>query len=1195
MRTDFTTAFETARSKTAHEPVCLMKIDWPSTQGFPSKTLCLADRGTEPGTAYLTAAGQSWLALVEDWGGLQQKVADDGGEIEISLLNSPADLGSGYSERFSDLFDRYPPETASVVLYQWFEGEGLGAGDLAELFTLGIARLLDYDEYSCRLVLAPFSHTLGSAVLGRSVDVEDYPRADASAYGKTIPLVFGKVECCPAIPVRVAQKTELTRVILPGDTALMVKSTEDFPNAGSVVIDGDTVLYTGKTATSFTGCMALGESSLGIRSIHYNGDAVVQKISDHRYLLSDPDYGLKSVANVKVAGRPADASEYYVDLNRGEVVFRDHPKKIAAVDSQFLEVQFNAVDAANTALTPEFAFDAAAVTSHAVVRQTKPVLRLRRTGVPAGRGDIKRVFLAVEHFEQEKIPNDRVRVAIDSIGTLGYFSKPNADDSLLVDGNVDITHNHLENLGGRVDIEHGHGNNLAVTTPIDHSHAENLQFGFTASAHNHSATTDGLKSITQQALQNTSYGYFNQSIHYSLPVSIQFPAVDPSLGTIVRTDYYVEVAPTPTFSLTSTEGRVYVLNALTGIVMSVTLGGTSVEFHKVSPVEGSSSAPTTVTLSAAGFAGVSLLIRGVSRVVHIQAATVNSAVSVGGSNTKTGGVNPVTGFTAPGSVGGGVVGLGPMWPELSKTGAISPHTQTPVLHLPTQEKPSRAVIERFDITSHVTGWNWFAGQTVEIRYEGATDGRASYVVHVFFDVEFATPKYEYTNDVVADVEGIKDASGAITGTPGALIERPDHIFLWSLKEVLRLPDSAIEASSFAEAGNWFAGAVPGGYRLGSRISKPEEVRKLWSAWGRESRSFLHWNWSGKATLKIRPLNDATGRSSVKALTASMIRWDPQKKRTLLRKRRTPLAELANRVTVYYNFHPDEKICQSRAVRENAASRVMFGLWEMQKDGEFLWVRSKEMAENLAEFYLAESAWPAVLIEAEVFLDSMELETGDILTISKSLDSEQPVLALVMGVRRNLGSGSAATMDSAVLSLRLFPITVTRSVLGESIAVGEAVTQWMQTCLMAKVEPAEFFFSRWPLVFMEAVQAQENIFGLLKPMFLESVSPAEIARTLWRGGLIGGATVNEACWVPGRSGGYGAQPYAVSGYGGMEFVDNSVFRLWQFENTALTETAAWTFKYPFAASIGEFAFLATNAGYGVAPNGLSGYGGREILS
>jgi len=61
--------------------------------------------------------------------------------------------------------------------------------------------------------------------------------------------------------------TELTADVALADVTINVGDTTDFPASGTIVIDDDVITYTGKTATTFTGCAA-------ITAVHTSGDSV---------------------------------------------------------------------------------------------------------------------------------------------------------------------------------------------------------------------------------------------------------------------------------------------------------------------------------------------------------------------------------------------------------------------------------------------------------------------------------------------------------------------------------------------------------------------------------------------------------------------------------------------------------------------------------------------------------------------------------------------------------------------------------------------------------------------------------------------------------------------------------------------------------------------------------------------------------
>jgi len=315
MRT-FPPAFESAKNETAQRPVHLLKIDWPAAGEYPPLTVRLADRA-------ITTGSQQWLPLVEDWGELDTRMqgglaVESQTEITLTLLNVPA-VFNLYPQRFSDLLKTYPPESATVTLYQWFDAAGLGDGDLVTLMTGRLVDPIEFDLALCRLRLVGLQEFYGRKRLGRAITLADYPDAPDTVIGRTRPIVFGRVDRAPGVLVRQTRVTRLTSVATPGASELDVADTTGFPASGTLVINDDTIAYTGRTATQFTGCS-------GVNDYHYADDEVLEWVTDHRYLFSDPAHPIADIRNVQVAGVPADPALYSIDLNAGEVVFSQKPR-----------------------------------------------------------------------------------------------------------------------------------------------------------------------------------------------------------------------------------------------------------------------------------------------------------------------------------------------------------------------------------------------------------------------------------------------------------------------------------------------------------------------------------------------------------------------------------------------------------------------------------------------------------------------------------------------------------------------------------------------------------------------------------------------------------------------------------------------------------------------------------------------------
>jgi hypothetical protein len=114
--------------------------------------------------------------------------------------------------------------------------------------------------------------------------------------------------------------------------------------------------------------------------------------------------------------------------------------------------------------------------------------------------------------------------------------------------------------------------------------------------------------------------------------------------------------------------------------------------------------------------------------------------------------------------------------------------------------------------------------------------------------------------VTANIEGYKDdGSGTYTGTPDALIERPDHVFKHLLVSVMGETSGDIGAS-FAASGALYAAAISGGYKmafLANEIS--EQADKLLSILSHDCRSDFY-DFEGKYELVFCP--DAVSAADV---------------------------------------------------------------------------------------------------------------------------------------------------------------------------------------------------------------------------------------------------------------------------------------------------------------------------------------------
>ena len=946
MRT-FTGGFTSAKNKKSSGPVNLLKIAWPAMGTFPAKTLHLSDRA-------VTLEGVDWLPLVEDWGSISG-LRDE--KTRIRLINAPVDFGEG-PQRFSDLWVDYPPEAATGILYQWFLGEGLGAVDLTELLTARIVDPVEYDERFCSLHLVVESTHHGQWRVGRTLTRAEYPDAPESSIGQTQPIVIGLVEDVPGLPVRQVYRTRLTSVAIPEADTLEVASTFGFAASGSVMINDDTISYQGITLTQFTGCT-------GINEFHYAGDEVIENISDHRYLLSDPAYPILDISNVKVAGALADSADYAIDLAKGEVVFSQKPRQVVSVDTRFLQVQFDNAASGNTAQDPLLATDPKNRTNFAKISQFNSKLRLQQTDALAELGPILKVLIRVEHWAEEKLPNDTLNVRVD--GQLeGVLSKPAPEDGATTVATTDIDHTHLDDLGFPIsDPSHRH-KLPRLTTYIQNPVSSLLPEGLVLNASN-----------------NRKF-------------AIDFPPIPP--GNVQSIEYLIEHESFGTWATTNPAIRNF-----------LDIGSNSHEIF-FNSLQGQLSVYTTrVTDNST--------VGGMPRVWLRTDATVSHSIKRLSNVTRT--------IIYEGEVGlPEEVEIQPTGVTNLKVGGVSPHSSSPPLDGIT-EKSTNSVVEFFDITHQVArDWGWFKDKVVEIEYSGALDGRTVYIVHTAFEIEYTRRRLEVTDAVTADVSGIKDDSaGTITGTPDALIQRPDHVFRWSILNLLGLPLSVIHDSAFSQAGVELENVIAGGYKLAGVIQNKTLLETLWRQWMKESRTYLFWEPSGKAILQFRPINLETVAvgNTVKTLTENVVRLDSESGLPRIRFQRTPTREVVNYIELRYQRDWAEGHYRNLHVESDPDAIQRFGQREQPTEFLFDWCRDSAMATDLAQFYLEELKSPQTVMICEVFLDQLELERGDFVTLLHPLiPGSGARYGMVLPGTQVPGSGKAQRMDGLTLWIRLLP-------------------------------------------------------------------------------------------------------------------------------------------------------------------------------
>lgn len=959
--------FSAAIAKKANRPITLVEIDLPANGSNPAVTLRLTDQGDAGDLKKITIGGDEYFAIISGFSNIRNLADALSGFLQsnasarFEVVNLPTNLFAPAAP-FSSIFQNYKPETGTVTVKQWFDGEGLSpASDRVTTFAGRLAAPVTIGETICSFNVIDLANEFGRRSIGKALTLDDYPLAPDEAIGTLLSIVLGKVERAPGRRVRKAASTEISSILIKTDTVLNVASTAGFPDSGTIVIDDDEITYTSKGPKLFSGLA-------GIDRIHHQGDEVVEKVTDHRFLFSDPQFAIKSITNVRIGPNLADVSLFSVDLVNGEVIFTEKPKLIQAIDSQFLQAQFDQVDASNNALNAANALDPTQRTTFATMSQANPILALKQIDDIPILGEITRVLLRIEHFETGLMPNDTLTVEIVGQGQVGVLSLPAAEDAVTggsSGGTVDITHDHVEDVGVNIDLGHIH------------------------------ETFDG-----NPIQDSPTLGLGNHA--FPAPTSFETIQMDYINRVGASADYIFDVSGTMTGPPTSPNFVRIRIKPTSEIIYEAAWdaqGDKTVIINKTSAhVPGSPGAFLELELFHDVDSG-----RTVTYTINTFDRTTNDTV-VGTTDNQLGGATA------------------------DRTGAVDQHSSTPGLaNVTDPEKSSLSVVDFIDITSIIAGnWANFKDQVVQVKYNGSTDGREAFIINVVYEIEHVFKQVEFSDEITADVEGvIDDGSGTITGTPNALIERPDHVFAWSILVGLGLASTDIDFSgsqvnSFTSSGTRFADQIVGGYKLAGIIRDKVEARDLWRQWGKESRSVLYWE-GKKARLHFLNKNGTPIPPSAIIAEDLNILFDESAGNSSIQLDRTQSSQIVNSIDLEFkkNFQTDEY--EAAESVSDSASVTAYGQKEDPDRFRFDWVRGQNMAADLADFYLAELRDVYSYATFTTFLDLFSFERFDHLTVTHQAvdgDGTRQIPGLITGVERQLGAGQSGNMDLLKFTTRL---------------------------------------------------------------------------------------------------------------------------------------------------------------------------------
>ena len=972
MRTDLTAAFETAKDADTRKPRQLAVFHFPTAGDvyISDQALGVAD-----------GLDNEYAALVEDWGELIDMAGGDpmdqrAGEIrQLSMT-----IWNGGAIPFSNYFLKEDPENVLVDVYQWFDG--LADSDKVLIDTFVIQDPIEFDEASrlLRLDFVSLSMRYDNPI-GDLLNAGDWPNAKIADLGKGIDLPIGSPGEVKTLVAKTAPKATLNGSILAASMTINVNEDLDelgFSASGTLQIGEEKIRYSSRSGSAFT---VVQRAYLSTASEHLDTGEVTEFITDHTFLAGKGP--VSAISAVKVAGFPAPAGIYtaYPALDPARIVFSEKPySRQYAKGSTFLEMQFDAVNGDNTAWQPHLAYDEAAAASAAKISQSYRKLSLRQVNSNPNRGEIVRAYLAVEHWESGVFLSDYCEVSIPGIGVLGRLSRPNPADISDIEAEVDIDHGHSHVIGG--DHVHYFNDPSLVTDNEDHGHP-----------------STGISSTTRHVSDLAAdFRIHSNGMYYKIVRFPTFPASYDYAVVTIRSSHSLYAI----FKCKPAEGfyggNVQVGSGERQVVI------TSGDWIYLTVASTTNLWPADVLILQV-YADV----------------TSDSAVEPAPSQASTRIADPseVRNNVEPVKAGDDVDSLA---------------TDNVSIDILANDAATRSIVNLFDVTAHVDfAWSWFTNQDISVEYKGSNDAKDVYILHVFFDIEYRKKEVVFSDEVTCEVTGlIDDASGTYTGTPNALITRPDHVRKYILYHRGGLGTGYIDTASFAAAGTLFASL---GYAFSGVLDANLTVREVEKKLARQCRSRFFWN-AGKAKISLR--QTLAELSIDRYITAS----DTRLKSISVQRQRT--TDLVNTIELFYDRdwvsgQGGSKDYQASVRDSDATSISQHGVCEKRDGFLFDLVTNQAMAEDLRDFYLEQGKYLSSFYTLEAYLKQFDVEKEDCVALTSSFNQLQKARMVVRAADRVFGSGKLKRINLIRIVAECLRYLMIEHSIADTVAVMDALS------------------------------------------------------------------------------------------------------------------------------------------------------------
>ena len=339
-----------------------------------------------------SALGEVWDGRLVKSGTILRTIGRGTDDLSLTLDDTDTDG----QVRFRDLFVTDDPEGSLVNVY--LGAEGLADKDHFLVFEGRLEEIqgFSYAEVRLRVVRR---ESVEDRLLGELVDQAGFPDAPDESISRMLPVTFGQVAAHEGVVTETLGLGTLAVAALVSDTTLTLEDASQFPNSGSVAIEGEQVDYTSRSATELLGAT---RGAGGTSSAYHAAGAELAELGTFEVVFAGHGLGRLEAIRLELPngnlGEPVPGPTT-VDLPNALATWSEIPKiRDPEAALVYQRVHFQAIGLGNTATDPQFAarenpgYEAFRVARIAPVGSLVLDTNTDGLGQP---GDIQRVWLGV--------------------------------------------------------------------------------------------------------------------------------------------------------------------------------------------------------------------------------------------------------------------------------------------------------------------------------------------------------------------------------------------------------------------------------------------------------------------------------------------------------------------------------------------------------------------------------------------------------------------------------------------------------------------------------------------------------------------------------------------------------------------------------------------------------------------------------